>query len=137
MRLSLQTDFSLRTLMYLAARPGRRTIAEIADFFQISQTHVAKVVTMLARAGFVRSIRGIGGGVELARPAEDITIGEVIRASEGSLQLLDCVTVDEVCVIQQRCKLRRVLSHAERLQMDYLQSVRLTDVLPFEAPRKT
>jgi Rrf2 family nitric oxide-sensitive transcriptional repressor len=135
MRLSLQTDYSLRTLMYLAARPGRRNIAEIADFFGISQAHVAKVVTQLARWGFVRSIRGIGGGLELARPAEEITIGAVVRASEGSLNLLECVSVDDVCVIQRHCKLRGVLREAERLQMEYLENVRLSDVLPFDAAR--
>jgi Rrf2 family nitric oxide-sensitive transcriptional repressor len=135
MRLSLQTDYSLRTLMYLAARPGRRNIAEIADFFQISQAHVAKVVTQLARWGFVRSIRGIGGGLELARPADEISIGAVVRASEGSLNLLECVSVDDVCVIQRHCKLRGVLREAERLQMEYLENVRLSDVLPFDAAR--
>uniref|UniRef100_A0A7C4QN19 Rrf2 family transcriptional regulator n=1 Tax=Schlesneria paludicola TaxID=360056 RepID=A0A7C4QN19_9PLAN len=135
MRLSLQTDYSLRTLMYLAARPGRRNIAEIADFFGISQAHVAKVVTQLARWGFVRSIRGIGGGLELARPADEISIGAVVRASEGSLNLLECVSVDDVCVIQRHCKLRGVLREAERLQLEYLENVRLSDVLPFDAAR--
>ena len=136
MKLSLQTDYSLRTLMFLAAHPGRRNIAEIADFFQISQAHVAKVVTQLARGGLVRSVRGIGGGLELARTPEQITIGEVVRASEGPTHLLDCVAIDDVCVIQRSCKLRSVLAHAERVQMDYLASVRLCDVLPFKKKKE-
>jgi Rrf2 family nitric oxide-sensitive transcriptional repressor len=136
MRLSLQTDYSLRTLMFLAARPGRQTVEGIASFFQISQTHVGKVVHQLARLGFVRSIRGIGGGLELGRPADDITIGEVVTAIEGNVHLLECLGMENVCVIQQHCKLRSVLNHAERLQRDYLNSVRLSDILPYGPPQK-
>lgn len=133
MRLSLQTDYALRTLMFLAARKNkaRGTIADVAGFFQISEAHVAKVVNQLARQGFVRSIRGIGGGIELGRDAAQIRVGEVIAAFEGTMHLLECVgTEQEVCVIQDRCRLRKVLAKAERLQLDYLNEVRLTDVIP-------
>jgi Rrf2 family nitric oxide-sensitive transcriptional repressor len=120
--------------MYLAARPGRHTIEEVAQFFQISQTHVGKVVNQLARAGFVRSIRGIGGGLEIARSPDEITIGDVIRSVEGNVHLLECISMEDVCVIQRHCKLRTVLDRAERIQFDYLNSVRLSDVLPFGQP---
>lgn len=134
MRLALQTDYSLRTLMLLAARPERQTVAGVAAFFQISQTHVAKVVNQLVRLGYIRSIRGIGGGLELARSSEAITVGEVIQAVEGRVHLLECIGIENVCVIQQHCKLRTVLSRAEQVQMDYLNSVRLCDVLPSGLP---
>src|SRR6185369_5084146 len=110
MRLSLQTDYALRTLMFLASRKQRATIADVAEFFQISAPHVAKVVNQLARLGFVRSIRGIGGGIELGRKAKDITVGEVVAAFEGNLHLLECVGTEDVCVIQSYCKLRNVLT---------------------------
>src|SRR5262245_39492019 len=79
MRLSLQTDFARRTLMCLASKKGRprATIADVAGFFQISDAHVAKVVNHLARLGFVRSIRGAGGGIELGREPAQIRVGEV------------------------------------------------------------
>lgn len=131
MRLALQTDYSLRTLMFLAARPQRQTISAVAEFFQISETHVGKVVNQLARLGYVRSIRGIGGGLELARSADEISIGEVVSAVEGNLHLLECIGVEDVCVIQRHCKLRTVLDRAEKLQREYLNSVKLSDVLPF------
>lgn len=131
MRLALQTDYSLRTLMFLAARPERQTIKAVSEFFQISQTHVGKVVNQLARLGYVRSIRGIGGGLELARPADDISIGEVVRAIEGNMHLLECIGMEDVCVIQRHCKLRTVLERAEQIQVEYLNSIKLSDVLPF------
>lgn len=130
MRLSLQTDYALRTLMFLASRKERATIAAVAEFFQISATHVAKVVNQLSRFGFVRSIRGIGGGIELARAPKDITVGAVVAAFEGNLHLLECVGTDNVCVIESYCKLRNVLTKAEKLQTDYLNSIRLSDVVP-------
>ncbi len=134
MRLSLQTDYSLRTLMFLAVKLGRRNISEIATFFGISEGHVAKVANHLARAGYIRSVRGVGGGIELARSPDDITIGDVVSSVEGDMHLLECVGMDNVCVIERACKLKGVLAHAEALQRDYLSTVRLSDVLPFGQP---
>ena len=130
MRFSLQTDYALRTLMFLATRKERARIDDVADLFGISRAHVAKVVHLLARQNFVRSIRGIGGGVELARPADQISLGEVVLAFEGPLHLLDCVGTQYVCAIEKFCKLKGVLAQAERLQFEYLASVTLADVLP-------
>ncbi len=129
MSLSLQTDYALRTLIYLAGRPDRTNIARIAEFYAISKDHVSKVVQQLSRLGYVRTIRGVGGGVELARQAEDIFIGEVVLAFEGNMHLLECVATDGVCSIQPACGLRGVLAEAERRQVAYLNSVRLSDVV--------
>ena len=129
MQLALQTDYALRSLIYLAGKPGRATVAEIAGFFSISRDHVAKVVHLLAKRGFVRSIRGVGGGVELGRSPDDISVGEVILAMEGNMHLLECVAATGVCIIEQGCRLKGVLANAERIQMEYLQSVKLSDVV--------
>jgi Rrf2 family nitric oxide-sensitive transcriptional repressor len=130
MRLDLQTDYALRTLIYLAVTAKRSTAGEVARFYGISGAHVAKVVNQLARLGYVRSIRGIGGGIELGRPAEEIRIGDVVLAFEGNMHLLECLSADDVCVIQPFCKLKATLAEAERVQLEYLQSVTLADVLP-------
>ena len=136
MRLSLQTDYALRTLMFLASRPPREraTIARVAEFFQISVPHVAKVVNQLSRLGYLRSIRGIGGGIELGRAAIDISVGEIVLAFEGNMHLLECVGTPNVCIIQDHCKLQNVLARAESLQLDYLKQVRLADVIPVKRP---
>ncbi len=138
MKLSLQTDYSLRTLMYLATRKTRVTIDEITEFFQISRPHVAKVVNHLARHGYIRSIRGIGGGLELAKEPALVSIGEIVALVEGTTHLLDCISIDDVCVIQQHCRLKNVLAKAEQVQLDYLGSVTLADVLPMtQSPKRT
>lgn len=129
MRLSLHTDYALRTLMFLAAEQRRVQIAEIAEFFQISKDHLAKVVQRLAQVGLIRSIRGVGGGLELARPADSISLLDVIEPIEGSLHLLDCVAIDDVCVIQPGCRLKTILSEAEQLQRDYFAKFTIADVV--------
>jgi Rrf2 family nitric oxide-sensitive transcriptional repressor len=130
MKLTTQTDYALRTLMYLAARPSRGNVADVASLYGISVNHVAKVVNVLARLGYIHSIRGIGGGIELAKAPQEIVLGTVIEQIEGNLHLLDCVAVDNICSIQSFCKLRGVLAEAERVQREYLNSVSLADVMP-------
>src|SRR4051794_19062507 len=130
MRLALQTDFALRALLYLATRAGRSTVAEVAEFYEISVHHLGKVVHQLGRLGYVRNVRGPHGGIELARPSGSITVGAVITAFEGSTHLLDCVGTPGVCVIQPACALRGVLAEAERRQMEYLDGVTLEALLP-------
>jgi Rrf2 family nitric oxide-sensitive transcriptional repressor len=127
--LALHTDYALRTLLYLAGNPGRASIGQVAQFFRISKDHVAKVVQALVREGYVRSVRGMGGGIELARQPAQITIGQVILDFEGNLRLLECVAAENICVIQPGCRLRSVLAEAERRQIDYLNSVKLSDIV--------
>jgi Rrf2 family transcriptional regulator, nitric oxide-sensitive transcriptional repressor len=131
MRLSLQTDYALRTLLFLATRTERTTVADVAGFFGISAHHIGKVVHQLGRLGYVRNRRGPNGGIVLAREPGAITVGRVILDFEGNLHLLDCVAAPGLlCVIQPGCTLRGVLTEAERLQMDYLNSVTLEALLP-------
>jgi Rrf2 family nitric oxide-sensitive transcriptional repressor len=129
MRLSLHTDYALRTLMYLASQRGRCHVADVAGFFRISKDHVAKVVQRLAHEGLVRSVRGVGGGIELARSPDTIRLGDVIERFEGGLHLLDCVKIEDVCVIQPHCRLKHVLAEAERIQLEYLNGQSLADVV--------
>jgi Rrf2 family transcriptional regulator, nitric oxide-sensitive transcriptional repressor len=133
MRMALHTDFALRTLLYLGAKSGRSTAGEIATFYGISANHLAKVVHQLGRLGYVRNLRGPGGGIELARDAGEITVGGVLRAFEGrDVHLLECLDTPGVCVIQPGCNLRRALAEAERRQLEYLDGVTLAALLPAE-----
>jgi Rrf2 family nitric oxide-sensitive transcriptional repressor len=130
MRLSLQTDYALRTLLFLATRTGRTTVADVAEFFGISVHHVGKVVHQLGRLGYVRNHRGPNGGIELAIEPFAISVGRVVTDFEVNTHLLDCVGLPDQCVIQPGCTLRHVLAEAERRQMEYLNSVSLESLLP-------
>ncbi len=116
--------------MYLATVDRRATAAEIAQLFDISLNHLAKVVNRLARLGYIRCLRGVGGGLELNRQPDEIRLGDVIAAMEGEVHLLDCVGTPDVCVIQSFCKLKNVLGEAEHVQRQYLNTKTLLDVIP-------
>lgn len=114
MKLTAFTDYSLRVLIYLATEPGRRaTIAEIAAAFDIKENHLTKVVHFLAQQGWLETVRGKGGGLQLALPPERIVVGQVVRQTEGADLPAECFDRDHNrCRITRVCRLKGVLGEA-------------------------
>ena len=126
MRLTRYTDYALRVLLYLGARPDRlSSIGEIARAYDISQNHLMKVVNDLANAGYVASVRGRSGGIRLGRAPDEINIGAVVRHTEDGFEVVDCST----CVIAPVCGLTRVLDDAVRAFLAVLDSYTLADLM--------
>jgi Rrf2 family transcriptional regulator, nitric oxide-sensitive transcriptional repressor len=126
MRLKSYTDYALRVLMHLAARPDRlASIGEIARTYRISHNHLMKVVHDLRKEGFLDAVRGRSGGIRLARPATDISVGDVVRHTEGTFDLVDC----ESCVIARACSLTGALHQARRAFMAVLDGYSLQDLV--------
>lgn len=125
MRLSLQTDYALRVLIHLATRPERlASIAEIARTYGISENHLMKVVHMLGRIGFVHTVRGRGGGIRLAMPADEIVVGAVVRQTESGLDLADC----SGCIVAPACGLTGVLGEAMSAFLGVLDRYTLANI---------
>ena len=114
MRLAAFTDYGLRVLMRLADQPDEpMTTAAIAEQFQIPYNHLAKVVQDLVRGGFVMSRRGAGGGIRLARAAETISLGEVVRCLEQRYAMVECFRADGgACLLKPGCRLKPQLAAA-------------------------
>jgi len=129
MRLTAFTDYGLRALMRLAGEPDRMfTTEEIANEFAISRNHLIKVVRELAEAGFVATQRGSRGGFRLARPAEAISIGEVVRRLEARHAIVECFRTDGGnCVLTPRCRLKGRLKHASEAFLKDLDRTSLAD----------
>lgn len=126
MKLTRYTDYALRVLMHLAVRPDRlASVSEMARTFRISQNHLMKVVHDLRTAGYLDSVRGRSGGVRLARPAEDILVGDIVRHTEGGFELVDCAS----CVIARACSLTGVLHQALAAFIEVLDSYTLADLV--------
>ena len=136
MRLTVYTDFSLRVLMFLALKgDGLATIAEIAKAYGISKNHLMKVVYQLGLAGYVETVRGKGGGLRLARPPQDIVIGEVVRHTEPDMALVPCFAPDDAsCTIFPSCALHGALSGARDAFLAALDKHTLADLVRPRAP---
>lgn len=129
MQLTFYTDYALRVLIYLNKMPNKvSTITEISEFYQISKNHLVKVVHSLAQLGYVASIRGKGGGIKLAKPSHEISIGEIVRKMEPNFYLVECFNSGtNRCVITQVCRLRGILSQGIEAFFKVLDSYALSD----------
>jgi Rrf2 family protein len=88
---SQTVEYALRAVVYLARKPDvPSTTEEVADATKVPAAYLAKILQGLARAGVVRSQRGVGGGVMLARPADGVTILEVVNAVEPIKRIRTC-----------------------------------------------
>ncbi|WP_312784243.1 Rrf2 family transcriptional regulator [Brevundimonas sp.] len=126
MRLTRYTDYAMRVLLYLAARQDRLcSIAEIAGAYGISQNHLMKVVSDLAGAGYLVSVRGRSGGVRLARAPSEINIGAVVRHTEDGFDLVDCGS----CIIAPACGLTGALAQALAAFMKVLDGYTLENLM--------
>lgn len=126
MRLTHYTDYSLRVLIHLALNQDRLcSIAEIARTYQLSHNHLMKVVNALAHDGFVQTVRGRAGGMRLARAADSITVGEVVRRTEEGFQLADC----SGCALSPACGLTGVLAEGMRAMLAVFDAYTIADLL--------
>jgi Rrf2 family transcriptional regulator, nitric oxide-sensitive transcriptional repressor len=135
MRVTRYTDYSLRVLIYLGLRADQRsTIREISEAYGISRNHLMKVVQQLVALGYVHSVRGVGGGLNLARPASQVRVGHVVRDMEPDLGLVECMRPDNQCVITPSCRLKHMLAQARDQFLAVLNEYTLQDMLgPDEA----
>lgn len=129
MRLTERTDYAMRTLMYLGASDGRKSVSDMAERFGVSVNHLSKVVQTLVEAGLVATSRGRGGGVELARTNEQINVGQVVRLMEPDLALAECFRDDGQCPFYRPCALRGHLDRARAAFLKELDAVTLADLV--------
>ena len=130
MQLSLHTDYALRVLMTLAATDRHLSVDEIAQRFRISRNHLAKVVQRLQAEGLIETFRGRGGGMRLARPADTITVGEVVRRFENLDAFVSCFAAGSGCAINGMCGLKPLLSEAVEDFLTRLDQRRISELIP-------
>ena len=131
MRLTTFSDYSLRVLMYLALQDDRlATIQEIATAYDISESHLMKVVHQLARSGVVETVRGKGGGLRLALEPAQIRLGQVVRQAEGDGPIVECLSGEPACCrIASVCRLPGVLVRAFNALYAELDRYTLADLM--------
>jgi Rrf2 family transcriptional regulator, nitric oxide-sensitive transcriptional repressor len=131
MQLTVHADYALRVLLYLGSHPDRViSTQEISKAYGISKHHLVRVVHRLSAEGYVTITAGRYGGAELARKPVDIRIGDVFRATETNLALVECFDMKtNTCVIAPVCRLKGVLQEALDGFLGVLDRYTLADLM--------
>lgn len=130
MKLSTKGKYGLYAMDYLAQHEGDgpqplKAVAEIG----VQEDYLEQLLGTLRRAGLVTTVRGAQGGYQLAKPADEITVGDIIAATEGPLSLADCVSDGGCCDRSDGCRARRVWGYLSHAINGLLTSITLRDML--------
>lgn len=129
LRLSKLTDYGTVIMTHMAREPERVfSAAELAVATGVGTPTAAKVLKMLARADLALSLRGAKGGYTLARPADEISIGQVIDAIEGPVAMTECSAVVGLCLQEGFCSIRANWQRINEVVRHALNSVTLADM---------
>lgn len=131
MRLTRQTNYAMRILMYCAANDGRLSrIPEIASAYSVSELFLFKILQPLVEARLVETVRGRNGGVRLGRPAEQITLFDVVRVTEENFAMAECFESDAAeCPLVDSCALNSALREALDAFFDVLMRHSIADLV--------
>jgi len=130
MKLTSYTTYAVRTLMYAALNSDRLCQAqEVAQAFGISKAHIVKCVHQLGQWGYLQCVRGRNGGYRLAKPAAEISIAEIVRRTEDTMNLVECFDpATNTCPFISQCALNIALKRAADLFISELEEVSIADV---------
>lgn len=131
MQITKFSDLALRTLIQLAVEQDEKHSArEIAALHGVSFNHVAKVTQWLSAEGYITATRGRGGGIVLAKKANEISLGQVLRKSESGTALVECLKEGGgSCFLSPACGLLPYLTEAQDAFYQALDGVTLEDVI--------
>ncbi|MBX9450592.1 MAG: iron-responsive transcriptional regulator RirA [Neoaquamicrobium sediminum] len=130
MRLTRQTNYAIRILMYCAANEGRLSrIPEIAAAYSVSELFLFKILQPLVENKLVETVRGRNGGVRLGKPASEITLFDVVRVTEDNFAMAECFENDSAdCPLIDSCALNEALRKALGAFFQVLESYTIEDL---------
>ena len=130
MKLTAYSNYALRSLQLAALRaPELVRVDDVVRVHGLARPHIVKIVHELGQAGLVETRRGRRGGFRLARPAKEIVVGDVIRLTEGPLDLVECFNPERnTCPLIGICRLSRALREATKAFMAVLDDLTLADI---------
>jgi Rrf2 family protein len=142
MKMSSRGRFSLRALLHLTAlnRGEPVSVSDIAEIMDVSPDYLMQLFVKMRQSGLLKSVRGPRGGFLLSRPPSEITVGDIVRSTEGYVAATDCVRdsivgcapdviEDDICGKAEDCVPRLVWLRLSRSIVDLLDSITLSDVI--------
>ncbi len=130
----------MRMLIHIAAQDRDKyiTLKEISEQQNISIKYLEQIVILLSKKNLLLSTRGPSGGYKLSRNPEEITIYEILLASEGSMSPVSCLEGDDTtCERADICPTREIWKNLDKLIYDYLTSLTLADIINKENSKKS
>jgi Rrf2 family protein len=133
MKLSTKGRYGLRAVLDLAVHADEEAVAlsQIAERQQISMNYLEQLIAKLKKAGIVTGIRGAQGGYMLARPADEVSVGDILRALEGDLNPVDCseVNSDSICNHSDSCVTKYVWKRISDSINEAVDGIRLSELV--------
>ena len=130
MLLTKETDYALRALLRLAGRKGWTAARDLARQEEIPLAYLRGILAKLARSGLVKAREGVRGGVRLAKDPGGVRFMDVVRASQGDLEVVRCLFRSRPCVNRRTCPIRRRLGGLQAMVVSELASITLAEFLP-------
>ncbi|PCH97047.1 MAG: Rrf2 family transcriptional regulator [Rhodobacteraceae bacterium] len=130
MKLTSYTNYALRSLQLAALKsPELVRVDDVARIHGLARPHIVKIVHALGKAGYLETVRGRGGGFRLGQPADKITVGNVVRLTEGPLDVVECFNPEKnTCPLIGICKLSRKIQEATQAFMAVLDDLTIADI---------
>jgi len=131
MQITRSGEYGLRGLLFLAKQPPEKItlVSEISRSQNIPGTFLAKIFQRLSKAGLLRSIRGAKGGFSLGKPANEITMREIIEALEGPIALNRCLLKEGECAEEKGCPMHQVWEEIQRRFLEILDRTTMEDLV--------
>lgn len=129
MKLTNHTNYAIRMLMFCATKKELARVSEIAQFYDLPEKFLFKILGGLTKAGFMETVRGRNGGILLARAPEDIVLGDVVRKMEENFEMAECFKEGEItCPLIATCGLNGALSRALAAFFSVLDEYTIADL---------
>ncbi|MFH1683360.1 MAG: Rrf2 family transcriptional regulator [Candidatus Margulisiibacteriota bacterium] len=128
MKITRATDYAIRLLAHLAAGEAETTSQKLSKELGVPLNHLAKLVQILARRGYLFTRKGKGGGVRLGIDPRKVNLAEIVEVIEGPIMINDCILNKKNCRFSGKCKARKCLSGVQRKIQEMLEATTISDL---------
>jgi Rrf2 family protein len=129
LKLSKKTDYAIILLTHLGEQESPVSAQEVATFYKLPYPMVANILKQLVSSGLIESTRGQRGGYVLARSAEEINLSEIIRITDSTFELVECVHDDDLCKVHQCCPTRQPLIVLHQKIQQFVEETTLAAII--------
>lgn len=131
MKISTKGTYALRVMADIAlnCQDKNVSIAELAQRNHISDKYLEQIISQLVKSDLLQSYRGAQGGYKLSRPASQITIGQILNATEGNFEIVSCISNNTKCDLAENCLTVNVWAKLDKIVNDFFDNTTLDDVV--------